>query len=86
MAVPPPPPPKPRVRGRPHAENPRDQVIKISLTAEEFAWIVDRAQVHDLPLADYCRRKVLGRSVPVDESGGAAAAPSGFWPGGQPGH
>lgn len=73
-----PPPPEPRPRGRPRSENPRDQVIKVSLTAEEYAWIVARARVHDLPLADYCRRKVLGRSVPADEIGITA---SGFWQG-----
>lgn len=82
-----PPPPEPRQRGRPRSENPRDQVIKVSLTAEEYAWVVARARVHDLPLADYCRRKVLGRSVPADELG---ATSSGFWqpPAGQvvPGH
>jgi hypothetical protein len=51
-------------------------VIKVSLTHEEYAWVVARAGVHDLPLADYCRRKVLGRSVPVDETNITA---SGFW-------
>jgi hypothetical protein len=71
-----PPPPEPRPRGRPRSENPPDQVIKVSLTAEEYAWVVARARVHDLPLADYCRRKVLGRSVPADELG---ATSSGFW-------
>lgn len=78
-----PPPPEPRPRGRPRSENPRDQVIKVSLTAEEYAWVVARARVHDLPLADYCRRKVLGRSVPADELG---ATSSGFWqpPAGSP--
>lgn len=73
-----PPPPEPRPRGRPRSENPRDQVIKVSLTAEEYAWVVARARVHDLPLADYCRRKILGRSVPADELGITA---SGFWQG-----
>ena len=78
MSLQQPPPPEPRPRGRPRSDNPRDQVIKVSLTAEEYAWVVARARVHDLPLADYCRRKILGRSVPADELGITA---SGFWQG-----
>jgi hypothetical protein len=51
--------------------------VKVSFTAEEFAWVMARANHHDLPLADYCRRKILGRSVPADELG---VTSSGFWP------
>ncbi len=53
-------------------------MIKVSFTAEEFAWVVARGRIHDLSLADYCRRKILGRSVPADELGITA---SGFWQG-----
>jgi hypothetical protein len=73
--------PNEKPRGRPRTEKPRDQVIKVSLSSEEYAWIVSRARIHDLALADYCRRKILGRSVPVDES---QATSSGFWSGGMP--
>jgi hypothetical protein len=53
-------------------------VVKVSFTAEEYAWVQTRARHHDLPLADYCRRMILGRSVPADELGITA---SGFWAG-----
>lgn len=60
----------PRPRGRPRKDEPRDQVVKVSFTVEEFTWVSQRAAVNDLSLADYCRRKVLNRAVPAGDEGG----------------
>lgn len=63
-----------RGRGRPAKANPRNQMIKVAFSDEEYRWVVERAGSHDLSLSDYCRRKVLGRTVPFSDGGAAVAS------------
>ncbi|GDY13912.1 hypothetical protein LBMAG53_27900 [Planctomycetota bacterium] len=65
---------EPRGRGgRPAKAHPRNLMIKVAFSDEEHRWVVERAAAHDLSLSDYCRRKVLGRTVPFGETSGKAS-------------
>ena len=64
---------EPRGRGRPAKPHPRNQMIKVAFSDEEYRWVVERAAAHDLSLSDYCRRKVLGRTVPFGETSAKAS-------------
>ena len=57
------------VRGRPPKANPRNMMVKVAFTDAEYQWVSERALAHDISLSDYCRRKVLGRTVPFAEQG-----------------
>ena len=39
--------------------------VKVSLHPDEYRWVEKLAKRHDLPLADFCRRRVFKKPLPA---------------------